>query len=90
LRRILNEEDFLSSFKTLQGEQLKTCPRGYEPDHEAIDLLRYKQFLVRQRFSDEEVLSENFLALANQSLKNMRPFLDYMSEVLAVDQNGNG
>ena len=90
MRAILNALAFVGSFKTLQGDQLKTCPRGYDPEHGAIDLLRYKQFLVRQHFSDEEVLSKDFLRIANQSLKNMRPFLDYMSEVLSVDQNGNG
>jgi uncharacterized protein (TIGR02453 family) len=90
LRAILNAPAFVHNFKTLQGEQLKTCPRGYEPGHEAMDLLRYKQFLVRRRFSDEEVLSEDFLELAGRSLKNMRPFLDYMSEVLSADQNGYG
>jgi len=72
----------------LEGQQLKTSPRAYAPDHEAIDLLRYKQFLVRRRFTDEEVLGERFFELVNRSLEDMRPFLDYMSEVLSVDQNG--
>ncbi|MDP9079944.1 MAG: DUF2461 domain-containing protein [Bacteroidota bacterium] len=89
LRKILSNEGFVSSFGTLQGEQVKTNPRGYEPDHEAIGLLRFKQFLVRRRFTDEEVLNEDFVDLANQTLKNMRPFLDYMSGVLSADQNGS-
>lgn len=88
LRTILQEAAFVKSFGVLQGDQLKTCPRGYDMEQEAIDLLRYKQFLVRQRFNDDEVLGGDFLRIANQSLKNMRPFLDYMSEVLSVDQNG--
>lgn len=88
LRDILSDSTFISSFGTLQGEQLKTSPKGYERDHEAIDLLRYKQFLVRRQFSDREVLSPDFISLANQSFKNMRPFLDYMSEVLSSDANG--
>lgn len=88
LRNILNNTTFTNSFGTLQGEQLKTTPKGYDSTHEAIDLLRYKQFLVKQQFSDREVLSSNFLNMANQAFKNMRPFLDYMSEVLTVDNNG--
>lgn len=88
LRSILTDNTFISSFGALQGEQLKTSPKGYERGHEAIDLLRYKQFLVRRQFSDREVLSADFLSLANQSFKNMRPFLDYMSEVLTTDMNG--
>lgn len=88
LRDILTDSIFTGSFGTLQGEQLKTSPKGYERDHEAIDLLRYKQFLVSRQFSDQEVLNPDFISLANQALKNMRPFLDYMSEVLTVDANG--
>jgi len=74
LRTIVNDSIFVSNFKTLEGDQVKTSPRGYDPDHESIDLLRYKQFLVRRHFTDAEVLSGGFLDLANQSLKNMRQF----------------
>jgi len=87
-RRILNSPSFISNFGNLHGEQLKTSPKGYDAGHEAIDLLRYKQFLVIRRFTDEEVLGENFLNQVDQVLKNMRPFLDYMSEVLTADVNG--
>lgn len=87
-RTILNSKSFVSTFGTLQGEQLKTAPKGFDTTHEAIDLLRYKQFLVLRRFTDEEVLSTQFLEQALETFKNMRPFLDYMSEVLTTDTNG--
>ncbi|MEO7215496.1 DUF2461 domain-containing protein [Mucilaginibacter sp.] len=87
-RKIVNHRKFVSNFGQLQGEQLKTSPKGYDPTHAAIDLLRYKQFLVMRRFTDKEVLSGNFLQLADQAFQGMRPFLDYMSELLSVDANG--
>jgi uncharacterized protein (TIGR02453 family) len=88
LRKILKSKSFTSTFGALHGEQLKTAPKGFEAGHEAIDLLRYKQFLLIRRFTDKEVLSDSFLKEANQTFKNMRPFFDYMSEVLATDTNG--
>lgn len=88
LRKILNSKSFLSTFETLKGEQLKTAPKGFAPDHEAIDLLRYKQFLLIRRFTDEDVLSTGFLREADQTFRNMRPFFDYMSDVLTTDTNG--
>jgi uncharacterized protein (TIGR02453 family) len=88
LRKILKSKTFMATFGALHGEQLKTAPKGFEAGHEAIDLLRYKQFLLIRRFSDKEVLSDSFLKEANQTFKNMRPFLDYMSEVLTTDTNG--
>ena len=89
LRKILKARSFISTFGTLRGEQLKTAPRDFDVNNEAIDLLRYKQFLLIKKFSDEEVLSTSFLKMANQTFKNMRPFFDYMSEVLTTDLNGN-
>ncbi|TCC94644.1 DUF2461 domain-containing protein [Pedobacter hiemivivus] len=88
MRKILNSESFISSFEKLKGEQLKTTPKGFDANSEAIDLLRYKQFLLIRKFSDEAVLSSGFLKEASQTFKDMRPFLDYMSEVLTTDING--
>jgi hypothetical protein len=34
------------------------------------------------------MLSKDFYKEANQVFKNMRPFFDYMSEVLTTDENG--
>ena len=88
LRKIIKSKSFVSTFETLKGEQLKTTPKGFNADSEAIDLLRYKQFLLVKKFTDREVLSETFLAAAGQVFKNMRPFFDYMSTVLTTDING--
>jgi len=67
---------------TFEGEKLKTAPRGYDPQHEALDLLRHKQLLLVRRFTDAEVLSDEFLSLAGNTLIAMRPFLDLMSVAL--------
>lgn len=88
LQKIIKSKGFTSSFGQLEGEQLKTAPKGYPADHEAIDLLRFKQYLLIRRFTDEEVLEVSFLEEANKTFKAMRPFFDYMSEVLT--SNGNG
>jgi len=88
LRKILKSRSFTTTFGTLQGEQVKTAPRGYDANHASIDLLRYKQFLLIRKFTDQEVLDKHFLKEANQTFKNMRPFFDYMSEILTTDANG--
>lgn len=88
LRKILADPTFIATFGELRGEQLKTTPKGFEAEHPAIDLLRYKQFLLVRRFTDKEVLSEDFLKGASTTYRNMRPFFDYMSEVLSTDSDG--
>lgn len=87
-RAILKNKNFIKTFGTLQGEQIKTTPKGFDITDEAIDLLRYKQFLLRKNFTDKEVLDPEFLKKINEGFKYARPFLDYMSEVLTTDVNG--
>ncbi|WP_031530379.1 DUF2461 domain-containing protein [Dyadobacter crusticola] len=89
LRQIISSKEFVNTFGSLQGEQLKTTPKGFDPSDEAIDLLRYKQFLLQRRFTDKEVLSPGFLQEANQTYMRMRPFFDYMSEVLTSNADGS-
>jgi uncharacterized protein (TIGR02453 family) len=87
-RKLLGDDTFVKTFEKIRGEKLSTMPRGYAKDHPANDLLRYKQFILRYEFTDEEVLSPDFIHRVNEVFIKMRPFLDYMSEVLTTDANG--
>ena len=53
-----------------------------------MDLLRYKQFIVTKQFTDQEATTEGFLSKLVTGYQAMRPFLDYMSDVLTTDENG--
>ncbi|MES2287934.1 MAG: DUF2461 domain-containing protein [Bacteroidota bacterium] len=88
VRKILKNKSFINTFGSLDGEQVKTTPKGFDADNAAIDLIRYKQFLLVHKFSDKEVLADDFLKQVNDTFKKMRPFFDYMTEVLTTDVNG--
>lgn len=88
LRAILAGEGMQATFGDMEGSALKTAPKGYPKDHPAVDLLRYKGFFFRHYFTDREVRSSEFPALASAAFQEMRPFLDYMSDVLTTDANG--
>ncbi|KAA3651717.1 MAG: DUF2461 domain-containing protein [Bacteroidetes bacterium] len=88
LRSVLENKTFKSYFGSLQGEQLKTAPRGFEKDDPNIDLLRFKNFYVMHRFTDEEVMSENFIEQAMDGFLKILPFFDVMTEYLTTDLNG--
>lgn len=88
LRAVINDRKFVEYFGALKGEELKTAPKGFDKEHPAIDLLRKKQFLVMRSFTDKEVLHPGFLDEAISTFMAMRPFFDYMSEVLTTDVNG--
>ncbi len=88
IRDIISQPTFQSTFGSIYGEAVKTAPRGYPVDHPAIDLLRKKQFVVSRSFTDEEVLKESFFKETVFTFLQMRPFFDYMSDILTTDANG--
>uniref|UniRef100_UPI00404770AA DUF2461 domain-containing protein n=1 Tax=Polaribacter sp. TaxID=1920175 RepID=UPI00404770AA len=89
IRTIINAPLFVKYFGgKLEGEALKTAPKGFDKEHPAIDLIRQKGFIVNRKFTDEEVLAPNFLDEVDQSYKALRPFFDYMSDVLSTNLNG--
>jgi len=88
IREIMADARFRQYFGTLQGEELKTAPIGFDKNHPAIDLLRKKGFVVRRNFTDEQVTSDQFLQEVKQSFQAMRPYFDYMSMVLTTNLNG--
>ncbi|SDW97269.1 TIGR02453 family protein [Lutibacter oricola] len=88
IRKILNDKTFIKQFGKLQGTALKTAPRGFDKEHPDMDLIRMKQFIIVRNFTDKEVLASNFLDELDDSYKAMRPYFDYMSEILTTDLNG--
>lgn len=88
LRAIITDNKFVEVFGELKGEELKTAPKGFDKEHPAIDLLRKKQYLVMRSFTDKEVLLPNFEKEVIDTFSTMRPFFDYMSDVLTTDING--
>ena len=88
MRAIINSPSFKKYFGELKGEQLKTAPKGFDKEHPAVDLLRYKQFLLGHHFTDVEAMQPDFADKVNEVFKAMRPFFNYMSEVLTTDVNG--
>jgi uncharacterized protein (TIGR02453 family) len=88
MRKILKSKSFINTFGNLKGEQIKTSPKGFSSDNAAIDLIRYKQFLLVKKFTDKEVMNDKFVNQVNDTFKKMRSFFDYMTEVLTTDENG--
>ena len=72
----------------LIGDSLKTCPRGFSKNHEYISILRKKSFLFKKNYTDQEVISKDFIDKLNQDFLLTRIFLDYMSNILTTDLNG--
>ncbi|MGK0254941.1 MAG: hypothetical protein ACI9OE_002457 [Mariniflexile sp.] len=88
MRTILQDKKFNSIWGDFVGDEVKTAPKGFSKEHKAIDLIKKKQYIFVKKFTDKEILDENFLNNVIESFKAIRPYFNYMSDVLTTDLNG--
>ena len=77
--KITKARDFIKYFGSVDGEKLKTAPKGYPKDHPHIELLKLKSYLVVNEATDKLVLSSNFQNHVISVFKTMKPLNDYLN-----------
>ncbi len=87
-REAISAPSILEHYGHMQGDTVKSAPKGYSKEHPAIDLLRHKQFLFSKEYSDAAVTQNNFLPKVVADYQAVRPFFDYMSDILSHNLNG--
>ncbi len=78
--KIINKREFKDFFGEIEGEKLKTAPKGFPKDHPNIELLKMKSFLVTRTISDTEIVSDNCIELIVRASKTMKPLNDFLNE----------
>lgn len=82
LRKILSQKDFKRDFQGLEDHRLKTLPKGYEKDHPAIDLLKYKSFIATYPFSDQDISGKKFLDVMISKVRYLHPLVHFLNEAI--------
>jgi uncharacterized protein (TIGR02453 family) len=80
-KMVTSTPEFTKTFGTVEGERLKTAPKGYDRDHPEIALLQLKQITAIRRFTDQQVLMADFSENVFATCRAMRPFLDYLDQI---------
>ncbi|WP_149275862.1 DUF2461 domain-containing protein [Pareuzebyella sediminis] len=88
IRQIINDKNLTEIWGEIKGGEVKTAPKGFDRDHVNIDLIKKKQYIFTRNFTDKEVLAPKFIDQVDRSFRVIRPYFDYMSEVLTTDING--
>jgi uncharacterized protein (TIGR02453 family) len=88
IRKIMSDKKFKSTWGELVGDEVKTAPKGFDKEHENIDLIKKKMYIFTRKFTDKEVTSNGFINTVDDSFKAIRPFFNYMSDVLTTNLNG--
>jgi uncharacterized protein (TIGR02453 family) len=82
LKDIIEVKDFKAYFPEIQGESLKTAPKGFAKDHPELDLLKRKQMFFMHTYSDKEVISKDFAEEVMKGIRLLKPYCDYMNYIL--------
>jgi uncharacterized protein (TIGR02453 family) len=87
-RALLKDPTFIKAWTGLEGEEVKTAPKGFSKTHDNIDLIKKKQYLFIKKLEDKAILAPDFQAEAIHHFNAIRPIFNYFSNVLTTDLNG--
>jgi uncharacterized protein (TIGR02453 family) len=79
-QKILNDKEYKKYFDGIEGEKLKTAPKGFPKDHPSTEYLKYKGFIAYSEIEDTKVLSKSFTDIASKVFKAMKPLLDFLNK----------
>lgn len=88
MRKIMSNKKFKDTWGDIVGDEVKTAPKGFNKEDKNIDLIKKKQFIFTKKFTDKEILAPDFLNTVDDAFKTIRPYFDYMSDVLTTNLNG--
>ena len=80
LLKILADKEFIKYFGAIEGEKLRSSPKGYPKDHKYIELLKLKSFLAARMISDKEIVSDSCFNLIIRASRAMKPLNDFLNE----------
>ncbi|MFC2124004.1 DUF2461 domain-containing protein [Bacteroidota bacterium] len=83
LKEIINNDRFKKLFSTLEGEKLKTAPKGFRPDHPDIELLKYKSYIVVHNLDDTLIKSADFISYSTEVFREMKPLNDFLATAVS-------
>ena len=77
-KSVINHNKIKDVWGEIKGQEVKTSPKGFNVNHQHIDLIKKKQFIFIKKLKDEEILDENFHKKLVSYFLSIRPFFDYM------------
>jgi uncharacterized protein (TIGR02453 family) len=78
--KIINSKNFKKYFGKLDGEKLKSMPRGYAADHPQAELLKFKSYLIMNEVPDKMVVSSDYFEHVIKVFEAMKPLNDFLNE----------
>ncbi|MBC7524288.1 MAG: DUF2461 domain-containing protein [Flavobacterium sp.] len=88
LETIISDSKFKKEFNALSKEEgtvLKNAPKGYNPEHPAIEFLKLKSFTASQKIDDTLFLDPKFDAIIAQKMSILKPLNDFLRRAVETE-----
>lgn len=83
-KAVLKDKNF-KKHCSVEGEKLQRPPKGYPPDHELIEDLKYKDFIFFTQFSEKEACAPNFMERYVEACAAAAPYMEFLSKALMME-----
>ena len=83
-RAILDKPAVRKTFKEFEGEALTRPPKGFPPDHPAMDLIKCKQWGLSTTLPAEAALEPSFAATLIKHFKLLAPMVNALNTPIAA------
>ena len=83
-RRIIERAAVRKVFTEFEGAALTRPPKGFPPEHPAMDLIKCKQWGMSATLPAETALEANFAAVLVKHFKLLAPMVDALNEPIAA------
>lgn len=81
--KIVGAKGYKERFGELHGERLKAAPKGFPPDHPAIEYLKLKSFTAYREYNDDKVvITRDYSKLLAKDAKAMYPLVAFLRAAL--------
>lgn len=82
LQSIIQQPGFIKYFPRLEGEKLKTPPKGFQADCPCLELIKQKSFYVWTPVSENDLCGEDFIDTAVSVFRTMFPLNRFLNEMV--------
>ena len=89
LEKVVNEKTFKKEFKELTRDDtnsLKNAPKGFDPNHPAIEFLKLKSYTASQKVDDKIFTEPDFSKKIAQKLIALKPMNDFLKRALETEE----
>ncbi len=81
----LKDDNALNKQFEMVGDKLKSVPRGFDKNHELIDDLKWKDFIVVRNLSVGDVQKEGFVDFTLELFNTASPYMQFLCDAVGVE-----